>query len=546
MSDRKTVIFGVDGCPEEFLKKWMIEENKLPNFKRIYESGTILTMNSTIPYATFPAWISMLTGKSPGSLSLFYWFKRMKDSYEASLNVLEWEKWHPIWDILSENKRRSVIINVPTTVPPRTEFNGILVSGPVMNTDPLNIAYPESLNKRLLKEGYIVDLNFSLKHNPGKNLKKLLETTQSKIALAKELFSNEKWDLFMFTFFFIDALLHNFWKYFDESHPDYEENSEFQDSVIKYYQLIDEHLGFYLDNLPDNTHLFIVSDHGMGKQKSQIDLNTWLYENGFLTLRDDKEKQVTLSGFQNSALYRPLRQVYLALQNIGFLKRFRNYIWKTIPEDIRTWENVDWNTTKAYSLGKNFIFVNLKDREPQGIIRKGKEYDTVIEEIIEKLKEFKDPDNNEPVVMKVWKCPELYKTGKYDESPDLSIEFKDGSYYTSVAKVAAPVHSLFNKVITADHKRNTIFGCYGPDIQPGKKTDVISIFDITPTILHTMNIPIPENIDGKVVLDIFKDDSDSGKRNIRYISVKEKDELEKASDEEDKIIFDRLKDIGYI
>jgi len=541
------VIFGVDGCPEEVLKKWVIEENLLPNFRKVYEKGLLSTMQSTIPYATFPAWISMLTGKSPGNLDLFYWFKRLSDSYETSPNMLKWKEWHPMWDILSENNHRSIFINVPTTVPPRSEFNGILVSGPVMNTDPHNIAYPESLNKQLLKDGYVVDLNFSLKHNPRKNLKKLFETTRKKISLAEELFKTEKWDLFMFTFFFIDALLHNFWKYFDENHKDYIENTEFKESILEYYRLIDDHLGFYLKNLPEDGNLFIVSDHGMGRQNSAIDLNTWLLNNGFLFLKKETQKRLTLTSFQKSFFYRPIRQMYLSLQGIGFIKKLRNFVWKSLPEETRTWEDVDWSKTKAYSIGKNFIFINLKNREPQGIINKGKEYDSVVEEIEKKLKELKDPDNNEPVVMKVWKGPELYQRDKYDESPDISIEFKDGSYYESTTRVAAPVHDLFYKGNTADHKRNTIFGCYGADIHSDKTLNIINIHDIAPTVLHTMNVPVPDDVDGKVILDIFKEDSDPRKRKIAYTNVKEKTESKEVLDkEEEKIIFDRLKNIGYI
>jgi len=549
MADRKIVIFGIDGCPEEIVRKWVLEENKLPNFRKVYEQGAFTSMTTTIPYSTVPGWMSLLTGKKPGKLDLYYFFNRITGQYKTTPVSLAWKTRNPIWDILSENENRSIILNVPSTIPKEADFNGILVSGPVMNPYLECIAYPEQLNKQLLDDGYLVDLNFWVEDITLKHVEKIIKYVRKKIALAESLFKNEKWDLFMFAFYYIDPLLHRFWKYIDTNYIYYEDNEKFKNVIFDFYKIIDEHLGFYLENLPDNSNLYIASDHGMGPRKGFIDLNKWLFNNKFLYLKTERKRKVTLKAFQNSIIYRPLRKMYLSMKGGTFLKKIRNYIWNTLPGDDRSWKDIDWSQSSAYSIGKESIFINLKGREPEGIIDGVQEYNEIVDEIIQKLYELKDPDDGQPVVQKAWKGKELYSDGSFEKLPDIIIEYRNGSYYQSDSREPAPGDKLFTykEKNSAAHKHNTIFGCYGVDIEAKPDLEGVSIVDVVPTILHNMNIPIPDDIDGKVLLDIFREDSDSKSRKIKYTKVDKKDESSGTKkDDEEKIIMERLKKLGYI
>jgi len=549
MKRKKTVVFGIDGCPEEFLKKWVLEENRLPNFRRVFDNGLITTMHSTIPYLTVPAWVCLLSGKKPGKLETFSFFTRRENTYTTGPVIMNWEKWNPLWRILDANKCRSIFINVPTTFHPEKEFNGIFVSGPVMNTNPENIAYPPELNTKLLQDGYMVDYNFNLSEKPLKYMKRVMEYTEKKISFAKSMYEKEEWDVFMFVFYYIDRLLHYFWKYFDKSHPFYESKPEYENIIYDFFKMIDDNLGYYLDNLPENGNLFIVSDHGMGPNKYYVDLNYWLLKNNYMFLLDDSVKRINLSAFQSTSFYRNLRSIYLRFQGITLIKNLRNRFWDAIPKDVRSWKSVDWSKTKAYSIGKNAVFLNLKGREPEGIINEGKEYEKVVDEIIHNLYELKDPDDNEQVIEKIWKGRDLYGDIRNNDMPDLVIEYRDGGFYTSIAKEAAPGLELFNYVPSnsAYHTINTIFGAYGPEINFNAVTDKINIYDVTPTLLHYMNVPVPDDIDGKVILDIFKEETESRKRAIKYFNVGKKSSGKKAlSEEEEKTIMENLKNLGYL
>jgi len=550
MADKKVVIFGIDGCPEELLRQWVVDENRLPNFRRLYDNGAYTTMYSTIPFVTVPAWASMLTGKYPDKLEAFSFFRRKKSSYKTEPVVLEWEKYNPVWKILSDNGKRSIVINVPSTRPPKEDFNGILIGGAIMNPDPQNIAYPGEVNKRILDQGYMVDLDFSLKRDHLNRARKLFEYTRSKMSIAESLFRDEEWDLFMFAFYFIDPILHRFWNYIDKDHFAYEDKPGYNTVIFEFFQMMDEHLGFYLDNLPPGAALCVVSDHGMGPFYYNVDLNRWLYENDYMKLAKSGTQQINLNALQKTRSYDVLKKAYqVFFRKIPLAKRVRDRFFETLPRGVRSSENVDWEHTRAYCIGKNSVFVNLRGREPRGIIRDGKEYTDLLEELTRKLYALRNPDNDEQVVDKIYTAKELYGDAHSPDVPDLFIRYRNDSFYNTLLYEAAPGEEVFSRTVDyySAHKLNTIFAAYGADIKRTGDAGRIDIYDIAPTVLHMLDVPIPEDVDGRVIRDIFKDGSGCAQREVRRARADRGGSREAAStDDGDRVIIDRLKNLGYI
>ncbi|MCP4724700.1 MAG: hypothetical protein GY863_06675, partial [bacterium] len=445
LSKKKLVLFGIDGCPEEILRRW-ISEGKLPNFKRLLEQGNISTMNVTIPYITVPGWASMLTGKNPGRINRFSFFKRRKNSYATEPVNLDWDNLNPMWNVLSEHGLRSVFFNVPSTMAPRKGFNGVLVNGPIMNTDPENIAYPADLNERLKSEGYKIDFDFGIHADKdNKVLEKVDEITQivrKKMDIARELFIKEKWDLFMSVVFFIDPIMHYFWKYADEEDPNYEYREGISEVMPDFFKMIDDEFGFYLDNLPEDTNMLIVGDHGFGPVKYRIDLNAWLLENGFMNVLTEKTRKVNLYSLQKTKMYFYIRKLYVNIfQKIGIFKNLRNKMFDSVPKVARSHQDVDWSRTKAYSLGKECIYINLKGREPEGIVEDGEDYEKVVNEIIEKLQELKNPDTGEPIVIDSFRGKDIYTGKELENMPDIALMF-DGTGF-AIDYEAAPGKEVF-------------------------------------------------------------------------------------------------------
>jgi arylsulfatase A-like enzyme len=96
--------------------------------------------------------------------------------------------------------------------------------------------------------------------------------------------------------------------------------------------------------------------------------------------------------------------------------------------------------------------------------------------------------------------------------------------------------------LPGDHRAqlNGILVAYGPDIKQGEKIEDAQLFDITPTVLHMMGLPIPDDIDGVVLKEIFKEDSEPAKRDIFY-EEEIKDERKKVKEK-----IEKLKNLGKL
>ena len=92
-----------------------------------------------------------------------------------------------------------------------------------------------------------------------------------------------------------------------------------------------------------------------------------------------------------------------------------------------------------------------------------------------------------------------------------------------------------------------IFLAYGPDIRVGKEVKTLKIVDLAPTILHLMGVPIPNDVDGRVLREIFRERSKASERTMQYQDAFEEKKRElRVSEEEEREIKDRLRSLGYL
>jgi hypothetical protein len=185
----------------------------------------------------------------------------------------------------------------------------------------------------------------------------------------------------------LDQTSHMMWRAMDPDHPAYDpvRDAPYRNTIEELYMEADEWVGITLERMPEDALLVVMSDHGFTSLLRSFNINTWLLENGFITLID------------------PERQGQSEL----FL-------------------NVDWRQTRAYAIGINSVYVNLRGRERTGIVPQD-EREAVMEEIAEKLLAFRDPENDQPVVKNVFKAEEVYQDrGHLDIAPDLIIGYAKG------------------------------------------------------------------------------------------------------------------------
>jgi predicted AlkP superfamily phosphohydrolase/phosphomutase len=509
-ANKKIFVLGIDGGSWDIIKHW-VKSGELATFKKLMSEGSWGDMESTFPPVTSPAWLSMCTGKNPGKIGVFEFENKLPNSYKTYIPNSTTIEDKYLWDILSENGKKSIIFNIPLTYPPQ-KINGIWVAGSPGKDS--NYAYPKDIEKELKKFDYKVERMEP--RDKFKKRKKYLKIKKSRllkrIDAAKHLMESKDWDMFFFTTRETDDVQHAAWDLINE--------------ILEFYKILDDFLKYV--STYENISIFIVSDHGFGELKYDFRVNSWLADNGYLKLKKSKKNE----------FHRHKIRAILEKFRLDWIIKFLPEFIKQLPEVKGTSYNeneIDWSKTKAFVVFGYGIFINLKDRELMGIVTK-KEYNTLVDEIIKKLKEIKMP-NGQKLKPKIYKRDEIYHGEKTNLGPDIIWDCS----HNAVQVRSSYCGEIFSEgtALAATHRMNGIFLAWGEGIKKMKINS--NILDFLPTILAYLDIRIPRDVDGKT-LNIFEK-----RKKTKYIQTKKK-KIEKYSwnSKDTEKIKERLKALGYI
>jgi predicted AlkP superfamily phosphohydrolase/phosphomutase len=455
------MVIGLDcAAPELVFERWL---DDLPNLKSIYQRGLHGLLRSCDPPITVPAWSVMMASKSPGRLGVYGFRNRADHSYDRysianSLAIKE----DRLWDILSRNGKRSIVIGVPGTYPLRP-LNGLMVTDFLTPDTTCEYTHPAELKQeieRLVGE-YILDVRDFRSGNKEKILADIYEMTRKRFQLARHLLSKEEWDFFMMVEMGVDRIHHAFWDNMDPCHRFYERGNKFENAIHDYYKEVDREIGELLTFADEETAVLVVSDHGAKRMDGGICVNEWLLANGYLALAE-----------------KPVRPTPFAKLKI------------------------DWSRTKAWGDGGYYarIFLNVAGREPNGTVAP-EDYEKMRDELSAGLKAIRD-ENGHDIGTQVFKPEELYKEVR-GVAPDLIVYF-GALFWRSVGSVGeGKIHSFENDTGPdgANHAENGIFLFRSSDdpMTGGQRVDGLRIVDIAPTILTLFGLPVPLDMEGKSI-----------------------------------------------
>lgn len=528
----KVFVIGIDGATWDIIVP-LVEKGELPNFEKLMKGGVWGELESTIPPFSGPAWTSFQTGKSPASHGIFDFVNKKPNSYETYYINSTHINGARLWDILGRHGLKVGIINIMVTYPPRP-VNGFLLTGGL--TPPgRSFAYPESLAKEIEERFEVYRLwgvggVTSTKGGEEKFIKAYLSDEQRRMEMARYLMKEKEWDFFTVMLETSDPLQHELWKYIDENHPKFNPNVEgyIKQAIPNLYKAIDSFLGEILDRLRDKATLCVMSDHGFGPLTQYLIVNNFLIDIGVLKLKSNfttKLKKVILNCGMS------LERAYSLAKKVGFnraISTFRGGTREKVLNQLAlSFKDIDWSRSKAFAAGTGgHIYLNVKGKEPQGIVEPGEEYKKVRNFIIESLNSLTDPETGKKVIEKVFTKDELYKGRFFDEAPDISFLPSVG-YATLHREQFVSPSLLVDSPNSGTHRINGICLFYGPDIGKGKQIKGAKIYDLAPTILHLFGLPIPEDMDGQVLKEIFEKHSQPAKKEVRCQKVDEKEKIKK-------------------
>ena len=542
----KTVVIGLDSATFDLINPW-IKEGKLPVIKNLMDKGCSGVLESTIPPLSPVAWTSFLTGMNPAKHGIFDFIEPgLNDEERIVFNNRTRCRQKPLWKRLNDAGYRTVLLNIPMTYPPE-EVNGCMVSGMGTPSSLSEYTYPPDLKSKLIKElgTYIIDSSgFDIHMKPDKFIKFLRKMIKTRLAATKYLLETTEWDFFMVVFMAVDRAQHKLWKYMDrEFHGVTKHDArKYSDAILIIYQDIDAAVGTILRSLKDNTNIVIMSDHGADTVYKSIALNNWLADKGFLT-----HKKIHSSFFDN------------IVSSKLYYKICKRFFPSKAKKTALFFKSIDSSKTKAFFLGTTWgkIFINLKDKFPGGIVTPGQEYEEVRNKIIQELMALEDPKTGKHVVHKVLKREDIYSGDLLPNAPDLVIEMERGynclipkkELMQGIRKYRRGEVFIPPPKISADHTKNGIFIINSPMINENKINLRAHIYDLCPTILYMMDIPIPDSMDGKVFVEGFKETCIKNRPVKYYKDVEGRSEKKTDfgySDEESTLVEESLKSLGYL
>ncbi len=359
---------------------------------------------------------------------------------------------------------------------------------------PVPISHPKSFSKDLvewtdglfktrgwaaethgLKDGHLSEEGF---------MDDLLDLMKKREEKTFATWNKSNSNVFISVFSETDRVSHMFIHHMDEKHPMHkvENAAKYKDEIKKVFLRMDEIVGRMMkeiENDPD-TVLVVMSDHGFQSWRHQVNINKWLVDNGYMALQGN-----------------PLMDSEMKLDDL-LKKNVNSYF-----------SYVDWSKTKAYALGLGQIYINLKGREPLGIVEK-KDYNALCDEICTKLNALNDDREGmegAQVVSFVGKRGDIW-TGRYadddHDAPDLQVCFSEHyrvSWQTCLGGISPTV---------LEPNMEKWSGChcsFDPKHVPGIffcnrkiNTDNPSIFDFAPTVLNYFDLKAPSRVDGKNIL----------------------------------------------
>ena len=527
----KVLIIGLDGATFDLIKPW-VEKGELPTFKNLMKEGVHGDLNSTIPPLTPPAWTSLVTGKNPGKHNIFDFFKLNKNNYDRSIVTSMDKKSNSLWNILNNHNIKTGVLNLPFTYPPE-KVNGFIVCGSESISIKSDFTYPKELKKELLRkiEKYRQGLNWDYinKEDYDNFIKDLNIVTEKLEETSTYLIKKYNPEFFMVVFDDLDRLQHFFWRHMDEKHPMHnkEKSEKYKDTILNYYKKLDSVTNNLIKLTDENTLVMILSDHGFGPIYKEVYINYYLKNLDLLRIKKEKKLQKSL-----------LKKIGITKENLIHLSNSYklNRLIKNIPYQLKVFLNsninsskmndssIDWSKTKAYffSHSGRGIMINLKNRQINGIVNQGREYDAIRDLIINKLKKIKDDSTGRRLIKRIFKREEIYKGSYVKNSPDLVIEMEEG-YIAQEGLEKEPIMTSRqgSAYKSADHKINGIFMAKGPNIIKNKEIKNADILDVTPTLLYLLDIQIPEDIDGKILKEII---SDYNPKKVKYSKIYDPEE----------------------
>lgn len=549
---RKVAVFGLDGITFDLLQPWL-DEGKLPNLARLIERGGSGPLRSTIPPVSASAWASFATGTNPGKHGMIDFTYPDPAGHQVKVSNSRTRTAPALWEIAGEAGKQVGIVSLPMTYPPEP-VNGFLLCSFLTPDAGGTYTYPPSLKEELTEAAGPFPMHMSEQGrgtDPAQFVRSVKKMEVERARSVKYLLEHKAWDLFVYVFETTDNLQHEIWHLLDETHPrhDPKQATRVMPAILDYYQTVDHLLGEMVERVPEDALVVVLSDHGFGRFDKFFHINNWLADLGLLSFKRSPLTLLKRLAFKIGVTPINALRWVIRLRLSGMRKNVKRGRGRGMLKRLfLSFADVDWSRTKAFSVG-NFgqVYLNAKPKRPDGPVTMG-EYEALRDYIAEEALALRDPEEGSRIVQHVYRREEVFHGPSVERLPDLVLH-TDRARYVSFGHADFGSNKTIERSIgqTGHHHMVGVLVARGPGVRPGATVEGASILDLAPTILHYMDLEVPDHMDGRVLTELLTDDFNHGNpvRSRAGNSNRIADDAAYTEDEEEAVIA-KLRDMGYV
>lgn len=526
----RTLFIGMDGATFTVLDELTQGQRPtMPFLAQLFAQGTRSTLRSTPNPLTPPAWMSLMTGRSPGHHGVFDFIRAEEQGDDVYFTLYDSRDClvENIWSIASRLDKKVAALNFPFTAPPPKNLNGFMVPGFVpwrhlrRNTEPRDLydrlkALPDFDAKELAwdfeqEKQALDDLSDEARENW---VKYHLPRERQWFRIAESLLTSESPDLMAVMFDGVDKLQHQAWLYVDPKQRDQlktDYQKRMRELCLDYFRQLDHFIERLVHAAGPSAQVFLASDHGFTATHEVVRINTFLHEKGYLRWREVPDTEAGRRREDSMFAY------------------------------------LDWKNTVAYCRTPSSNGINIrvkKSASDHGVAPE--EYEALRDRLIKDLESFQDPATGERIIREVHKREDVFPGQAMTHAPDLLLVLRDYGFVSIKNKAPALVP---RPEVAGTHHPDGVFIAAGNGIKQGGLTDGRHIVDVGATLLYSLGLKVPRDFEGRVPEAFFEEQYlrehpiQLGKRTV---SVGKDEEAEQMSDAEKDNILSQLRLLGYM
>jgi len=509
-NSRRLLVIGLDSADAGLIEAWMAD-GTMPNFARLRQQGLYSRLGTTAEIMHVSAWPSMYTGATPGHHGMYHAYQIRAGEQVIHRTEPGRIGLPPFWKLLDEAGRRCIVLDAFMDHP-LPHFGGIQIleygtwtwfgepgsSPPGMLKDIKRRfgPYPAPEHSNLVQ----------VPDDPARFRDQLVAGTQVKARVVQALMREQEWDLLFATFGEPHGAGHYLWHIGDREYPTHPATGALSSShpVRDVYAALDAAVGAIVDAADDRTTVLITSGDGMGPNYSGCHLMPeMLHRMGHFhagSVGGDGSQKV------------PKKGVLAAIRQ-SIPLGWRQSVTRCMPRSMRyrlsmKWVNsgIDWSRSKLFCIpnsNEGYFRVNLRGREPLGIVTPGMEYDELLGSLQETLQSLRNPANSKKAAERVVLMDEAYPGARRQDLPDAVISWDLGARVLdeieapSIGRIRKQPGHAISPFYTGNHRPTAFLLARGPDVRHSRWGDDGHILDLAPTLLSVLGVDAPGYFEGR-------------------------------------------------